>query len=207
MIVVQHNGADLTNKLIRSIAYPNYTYNNLRIRIVDNGSSHDLAQPSVFGIDGTFWYWLPENIGYTRAVNYGLTKIRPTVKYVLLVNNDVEMSNGAIKHLVDHLDSSPTVGAVSARHQTASPSPEVLSFACVMLRREAINQVGPLDESFEYGVDDDYSIRLKAAGWQLAVADVHVHHEGAATWKAVKGDDWIKQDSEEALRRLAAKHG
>jgi GT2 family glycosyltransferase len=45
---------------------------------------------------------------------------------------------------------------------------ENISGACLMLRREAIEQVGLLDESyFMYFEDMDYCLRLRQAGWKL----------------------------------------
>jgi GT2 family glycosyltransferase len=43
-----------------------------------------------------------------------------------------------------------------------------VSFACVLLRDEAIQQVGPMDDGFFlYFEDTDYCARLRGAGWQL----------------------------------------
>ena len=45
---------------------------------------------------------------------------------------------------------------------------ENISGACLMLRRQAIDQVGLLDEHFfMYFEDMDYCLRLRAAGWKL----------------------------------------
>jgi GT2 family glycosyltransferase len=45
---------------------------------------------------------------------------------------------------------------------------ENISGACLMLRREAIDQVGLLEESFfMYFEDMDYCLRLRRAGWKL----------------------------------------
>jgi GT2 family glycosyltransferase len=45
---------------------------------------------------------------------------------------------------------------------------ETLSGACLMLRHEAIAQVGPLDENFFMYLEDlDYCMRLRQAGWRL----------------------------------------
>jgi len=45
---------------------------------------------------------------------------------------------------------------------------ENISGACLMLRREAVSQVGFLDENFfMYFEDMDYCLRLRAAGWKL----------------------------------------
>jgi GT2 family glycosyltransferase len=60
--------------------------------------------------------------------------------------------------------------------------------ACVLLRREAIEQVGLLDESvFMYSDELDWCRRAKSLGWRvvyLPTAQV-VHHEGKSSEQAV----------------------
>jgi GT2 family glycosyltransferase len=56
--------------------------------------------------------------------------------------------------------------------------------ACMLLRRDAIEEVGPLSEDyFLYCEEIDWSLRLKAAGWRIVcVPEAKVlHHAGAAT--------------------------
>ena len=52
--------------------------------------------------------------------------------------------------------------------------------ACLMLRREALNQVGLLDESyFIYGDEADLQYRLKKAGWEIYfLPEAHTIHYG-----------------------------
>ncbi len=50
---------------------------------------------------------------------------------------------------------------------------------CTAFRRDILDRVGPLDERFETGMfeDEDFALRVKAAGYQVAWApDVYVHH-------------------------------
>lgn len=52
---------------------------------------------------------------------------------------------------------------------------------CVAARRELFDEVGLLDENFGIGLfeDDDYSLRVRAAGFEVALADdAYVHHVG-----------------------------
>ncbi|MBI5275313.1 MAG: glycosyltransferase [Burkholderiales bacterium] len=72
----------------------------------------------------------------------------------------------------------------------------VLAFFCVALRREVYQKVGGLDEAFGLGFfeDDDYCNRVRAAGWQMAIADdVFVHHHLSASF------DQLKASSRQAL--------
>ena len=44
-----------------------------------------------------------------------------------------------------------------------------ISFACVLIRREVVEQIGPMDEGFfMYFEDVDYCLRARSAGWQIA---------------------------------------
>jgi N-acetylglucosaminyl-diphospho-decaprenol L-rhamnosyltransferase len=58
-----------------------------------------------------------------------------------------------------------------------------LSGACLMVRREAVREVGGMDEAFfMFNEDVDWCRRMKAAGWAVAFVSgaVVVHHVGAS---------------------------
>ncbi len=63
--------------------------------------------------------------------------------------------------------------------------PNRLVFFCVLLKRELVDTIGYLDESYEKGnfEDDDYCLRARMAGYKLAIVmNSFVYHHGSATF-------------------------
>ena len=78
-------------------------------------------------------------------------------------------------------------------HRGEAQEIRMLTMFCVALRREVLEHIGLLDERFSIGLfeDEDYSMRLRSAGYKLlCLEDVLVHHFGQATIGklAVTGD-------------------
>lgn len=127
------------------------------------------------------------NVGFAAACNQGGRVY--TSRYVLLLNNDAVLLSGSVRTMVDFSDSQPALGALTGRLLAPSgreryparhfwqrwfpPRPRIheLSWVpgtCLLLRREALDQLGWLDEDFFfYNEDLDLSLRLKKASWKL----------------------------------------
>jgi GT2 family glycosyltransferase len=78
-----------------------------------------------------------------------------------------------------------------------------LTGACLAIRREAWNAVGPFDEEFFlYGEESDWQTRAAAAGWKIRLADeIGVRHSGHGT---VAGDFVASKRSHDLLRAAEA---
>ncbi|MCT7949160.1 glycosyltransferase [Ancylothrix sp. C2] len=78
---------------------------------------------------------------------------------------------------------------------------------CLAIKREVIEQVGYFDEvnfGAGYGEENDYCLRTRKAGWQLAIADdVYVYHHGSRSYNHERR----KQLCDKANLALAEKHG
>ena len=78
----------------------------------------------------------------------------------------------------------------SAKHYSMAKAGHTLpltiaAFFCVMMPRAVYTRIGNLDEQFfpGYFEDDDYCLRVKEAGWEIACAeDVFVYHELSASF-------------------------
>lgn len=83
-----------------------------------------------------------------------------------------------------------------------------LSGACLLLRREAFEQVGGFDESyFMFFEDVDLGERLGQAGWEnLYVPDVQVTHVGGTSWRE-RPAPMIRAHHASARQYLARRYG
>jgi GT2 family glycosyltransferase len=142
------------------------------------------------------------------AFNLGIRSA--SFENVLLLNARVTVTRGYLPILLTALHSDPAVGAVGpatnsipgqmvpATCQNAEQLAEMaasfncsdsarwdkrlcLSGACLLLKREALTEVGYFDECYAFSTlrDDDFSFRLVSSGWTLLYArDVFVHYGG-----------------------------
>jgi hypothetical protein len=78
--------------------------------------------------------------------------------------------------------------------------------SCLLLRREALAQVGPMDERFPIFFNDvDLCYRLKEAGWEIwYLPQLRVLHHGGASTRQVRPEMIL--ESHRSLHRYYAKH-
>lgn len=148
------------------------------LRVVDFGKSHHMVL-----LDAG------SNPGFPAACNLGFASLSPSPDFLWLLNPDTLPDPEALDRLLsrissDHslaavasqLDNEPSAGYVSLFRGLAYPTlsaqanPHFVSAASLLLRTSALQQVGLLDESlFLYWEDVELCLRLRKAGWKLAV--------------------------------------
>ena len=91
--------------------------------------------------------------------------------------------------------------------QQRFPRVDLVNGFCLMIRRQVIERIGYLDEAAfprGYGEEDDYCLRARAAGFQLAIADQgFVYHAKSKSFGSASRAELVRQGAA-ALRR---KHG
>ena len=83
---------------------------------------------------------------------------------------------------------------------------DLLSGACMMVRRQTINEVGLMDEQFfMYGEDVDWCYRIKQAGWKIyLLADAQVTHLGGQSVEVL--DDRGRVASYQSMQKYFRKY-
>lgn len=163
-----------------------------------------------------------KNVGFRSLVNEGLK--RAYGRYVLILNSDIVLTNGVIKHLINYLEQNDDVGIVGPKllNLDGSVQDSCLRFfgpltilarrtffgktawgknliarflmkdfdhlearevdwmlgSSLLVRKDAINKVGLLDERFfMYFEDVDWCRRFHMAGWKIVyLPDAIMYH-------------------------------
>ncbi len=191
--------------------YPNY-----RILVVDNASTNDSVVQIHLTYPDVPLLVNDRNLGFGGGCNVGIQRaLQSGADYVWLLNNDTKVDPHALTALVEKAESNSEIGAVGSvlyhmgepgrvqawgggyvnlwlgvsRHHFVSPKGkrmDYLTAASLLLRGEALDQVGGFDEGFfMYWEDSDLGFRLRKEGWQLAVAEDSLiwHKESASLGK------------------------
>lgn len=177
-----------------------------RIWLVDNESTGELAVSiSTEAMRNVIVLPVETNLGFSAGMNIGLTAaLRDGADYVLAQNNDAYLHDGSLAKLLNEFrdgevgavapvilgpdGETQSTGGVFTRwllrtSDTASGDPDYLTWAAVLLRAEALRDVGLLDERFfMYWEDVEFGLRLGAKGWRQVVArSAHATHESGAS--------------------------
>lgn len=231
IIIVNWNTSAILQDCLKSV-YAQTKDIKFEVIVIDNASSDDSVQmiksefPRVVLIENK------ENRGFAAANNQGMQVAKG--RYVLLLNSDTIVLEGAIQKSLAFADQYPEAAVIGCRvlnpdkslQPTCFMFPSLLNMflsstylyklfprshffgrermtwwkrndirevevvtGCFMLvRKEAIVQVGLMDESyFMYAEETDWCYRFIKAGWKLLFTpDAQIIHIGGQSSKIVK---------------------
>jgi N-acetylglucosaminyl-diphospho-decaprenol L-rhamnosyltransferase len=171
-----------------------------QVVVVDNASTDDTVVQLKQHLPQATVLVNQQNMGFGAANNRAIAAAQ--TEFVLLLNPDCVITAEAVESLVDAIGRYPRVAAVGPQlldrkgqldlsycmraggWPTKGPAAEgdlsvgFLSGACMLIRRDAMQQIGGFDEDFFlYQEDADLCLRLKAQCGELILApDARVVH-------------------------------
>lgn len=162
-----------------------------------------------------------EPLGYTKAINKGL-KVA-TGEYIILLNNDVVFLDAPKNLWIDLLEEpfkkDTSIGITGPMKELSeSAGRKFLLFFCVMIKREVIDKLGPLDEIFSpgYGEDTDYCLKAEDIGYKIVqvptegdnyyadkrkTGDFPIYHAGNVTFRDYPDADLIHRNNATLKKR------
>jgi O-antigen biosynthesis protein len=209
---VLRKAMDFANSLSRSLS------DDVQLALVDNGTSNDLLNrfcQHLYFRDSMRVEIARKShaIGYARAANIGLALADG--EYLFVLNNDLLLPEGWMERMIEEYRRlgpgvlSPAHGPVPGSEPPIASSRSTTQvwedswYSLWMTDRKTFAQVGYFDETLPFRFhDQDYSIRMKKAGFKvLRTSAVVVSHEEATTYKKMGIDET------EERARMMAKHG
>ena len=168
------------------------------------------------------------NLGWTGGLAYGLKSSKS--EFVMFANDDIFVpisSTMWLHNMARVLQQYPGVGAVGPASNCVMGLQNIWSQSreyyhnvqflvgfCMLVRKEALDKIGGLDESFNTGDDIDLSIRLRSEGYSLInTRNTFVYHHGFQTGEVLYGKPdepggWNSlQMTEQTNDHLIQKHG
>lgn len=110
IITVNFNQPAVTLDFLKSVK-ENTKHQNVEVVLIDNGSREDHEESYRLAYPGLVYVRSDKNLGFAGGNNLGIKVAKGD--YLLLLNNDTEISNNLIEILSAELDSNPDIGLLS----------------------------------------------------------------------------------------------
>ena len=197
IVVVTYNSAGYLPRFFESVRRLDYPKNRLRLVLVDSRStdgSVNVARTHIPQLQiECELVSLSHNVGFAAGANVGISKTYGD--FICVVNPDAEFDPLALQELVFAISQDPTIGIADARqfphehpkyYDPTTKETGWCSGACCLIRRSALEKVGPYDQTFfMYCEDVDLSWRLWSSGYKCvhAPSAVLIHHKAPQDYR------------------------
>lgn len=166
-----------------------------------------------------------EPLGFAGAMNIGLEHAKGD--YYCFLNSDIVATPGWLESMMMAFEDQK-MGLVvptyteSLTKQSVDYNGEIdieyvddplsLKGVCFLVKKEVIDTIGKWDDSFGMGggEDNDFCIRIKKAGFKLAIArNSYIYHYGSASFRELFNNDieYSKKYSVQQFNKVRKKHG
>lgn len=220
VVVVTYNNLTMIDRCLCSIKQN--TAEPIRIIVVNNGAPFSVPDNSGVTVLNT-----GKNLGWTGGVNHGVAYAltHDPAPFIMWMNDDTQIlphDYGWLTKMLRCFELDPKIAVVgptsnnimgwqTTNHVHLPPAIETtfLSGMCMLLRREVVEKVGPLDQGEAGGDDLDYSIRLTDAGYKICCCRrSFMLHFCSVTGRREHGDYWNSPAQGEAINNwIIKKHG
>ena len=224
IIILCHNQLHYTMQCIKSLfEYTSPIRSPYEVIVVDNGST-DGTKAYLVGLEQSGQIkvvYNQTNVGFPKANNQGAAIAKG--EYILLLNNDVILTEAWLEKLLRCIRSDMRLAAVGpyANHssgfqQSTTPciykgeedlqlfarkytgeEKEVnfLVFFCVLIKRNVWDEIGGLDEEFGKGNFEDnfFCWRVIEKGYKMKVCNCFIHHFGSVTFSKNQDPKQLKE--------------
>lgn len=176
----------------------------------------------------------PTALGFVKNANRGFRET--TGDMVLLLNSDTVVTPAWLSRLVSAMSAGPRIACVMPMsNQCSFHSVEIpmgwnifqysadlgrrmrrtgfdavtVGGFCLLIRREALEDVGLYDEVFGlgYGEESDWCMRARSRGWIVAgTEDTFVYHRGKVSFKGYKDETFKQGNYQTFMSRWAAEY-
>ena len=228
-IVIPHYRGDVILNCLDSIFRDNF--DSREIIVIDDGSEDGSMASARSSFPDVKYVRNPSNLGFVKSCNRGIRL--SSGKYIILLNDDAEVSPGWLEHLLSFAESRDNLGACQPKILSLQ-NPEKFDYAgaagglidifghpfalgrvfysieedtgqydvprrifwasgaAILISRKALNEVGPMDESFTAHMEEiDLCWRMHLLGFEVwSVPKAVVYHYSGWTLPA---KSWLKE--------------
>lgn len=204
IIIVSWNVSELLTKNLLALEKSSHEL-SFETWVIDNASSDGTAERIRRDFTWVHLIANPDNRGFAKANNQALRKVR--TPYILILNPDTEVRPGALRVMVDLLETHPDIGIVCPRIEnpdgTLQPSlrrfPNPWTLSLVLLK---LTNLAPWLPGFSryLGRDIDYAVSQDAE--QCMGAAFMVRKEALDAVGLFDEDYWIWMEEVDLMKRM-----